>query len=52
MYVSFEDLQMFECVANDGELGQTWYLVFAMGLTGAIFWVWVMIMAYQVFVRS
>ncbi|KAJ4155485.1 hypothetical protein LMH87_000726 [Akanthomyces muscarius] len=31
---------------------QTWYLVFAMGLTGAIFLIWVMIIAYQVFVRS
>lgn len=32
--------------------GQSWQLVFAMGLTGAIFLVWVMIMAYQVFVNS
>ncbi|KND86815.1 hypothetical protein TOPH_08566 [Tolypocladium ophioglossoides CBS 100239] len=31
---------------------QSWHLVFAMGLTGAIFLVWVMIMAYQVFVNS
>lgn len=31
---------------------QSWYLVFAMGLTGAIFLVWVMIMAYQVFAKS
>ncbi|KAF4508437.1 hypothetical protein G6O67_004814 [Ophiocordyceps sinensis] len=31
---------------------QSWQLVFAMGLTGAVFLVWVMIMAYQVFVNS
>ncbi|ATY66163.1 hypothetical protein CCM_00465 [Cordyceps militaris CM01] len=31
---------------------QSWYLVFAMGLTGAVFWIWVMIIAYKVFVRS
>ncbi|TQV92960.1 hypothetical protein V2A60_003721 [Cordyceps javanica] len=31
---------------------QTWYLVFAMSLTGAIFLIWVMIIAYQVFKRS
>lgn len=32
--------------------GQSWYLVFAMGLVGSIFLVWIMIMAYQVFVDS
>ncbi|KAK2593653.1 hypothetical protein QQS21_008657 [Conoideocrella luteorostrata] len=31
---------------------QSWHLVFAMSLTGIIFLVWVMIMAYQVFVNS
>ncbi|PHH60758.1 hypothetical protein CDD81_1296 [Ophiocordyceps australis] len=31
---------------------QSWQLVFAMGLIGAIFLVWLMIMAYQVFVNS
>ncbi|QPG93615.1 hypothetical protein C2857_001160 [Epichloe festucae Fl1] len=31
---------------------QSWQLVFAMSLTGVIFLVWVMIMAYQVFVNS
>ncbi|KAJ6441046.1 hypothetical protein O9K51_06840 [Purpureocillium lavendulum] len=31
---------------------QSWHLVFAMALTGSIFLVWVMIMAYQVFVNS
>lgn len=32
--------------------GQSWQLVFAMALTGTVFFVWVMIMAYQVFVNS
>lgn len=32
--------------------GQCWHLVFAMSLTGVAFLVWVMIMAYQVFVNS
>ncbi|KAG5986277.1 hypothetical protein E4U54_005510 [Claviceps lovelessii] len=31
---------------------QSWHLVFAMSLTGMAFLVWVMIMAYQVFVNS
>ncbi|KAF5136926.1 uncharacterized protein G6M90_00g044690 [Metarhizium brunneum] len=31
---------------------QCWHLVFAMSLTGIVFLVWVMIMAYQVFVNS
>ncbi|KAG5938450.1 hypothetical protein E4U53_008004 [Claviceps sorghi] len=31
---------------------QSWHLVFAMSLTGMVFLVWVMIMAYQVFVNS
>ncbi|GAO14284.1 uncharacterized protein UV8b_07439 [Ustilaginoidea virens] len=31
---------------------QSWHLIFAMGLTGLVFLVWVMIMAYQVFVNS
>ncbi|ENH67129.1 hypothetical protein FOC1_g10002761 [Fusarium oxysporum f. sp. cubense race 1] len=31
---------------------QSWQLVFAMALTGTVFFVWVMIMAYQVFVNS
>ncbi|KJZ69813.1 hypothetical protein HIM_10792 [Hirsutella minnesotensis 3608] len=31
---------------------QSWQLVFAMGLTGAVFLLWVMVMAYQVFVNS
>ncbi|KAG8409864.1 hypothetical protein J3458_018946 [Metarhizium acridum] len=31
---------------------QCWHFVFAMSLTGIIFLVWVMIMAYQVFVNS
>ncbi|KAG5938321.1 hypothetical protein E4U59_003861 [Claviceps monticola] len=31
---------------------QCWHLVFAMSLTGVAFLVWVMIMAYQVFVNS
>lgn len=32
--------------------GQSWQLVFAMALTGAVFLIWIMIMAYQVFVNS
>lgn len=32
--------------------GQGWYLVFSMGLVGAVFLVWIMVMAYQVFVDS
>lgn len=32
--------------------GQSWYLVFSMGLVGSVFLVWVMIIAYQVFVDS
>lgn len=35
-----------------GHTGQCWHLVFAMSLTGIVFLVWVMIMAYQVFVNS
>ncbi|RSL72477.1 hypothetical protein CEP53_001082 [Fusarium sp. AF-6] len=31
---------------------QCWQLVFAMSLTGTVFFIWVMIMAYQVFVNS
>ncbi|KAF7554182.1 hypothetical protein G7046_g6897 [Stylonectria norvegica] len=31
---------------------QSWQLVFAMALTGGVFLVWIMIMAYQVFVDS
>ncbi|KAK8141339.1 hypothetical protein G3M48_000240 [Beauveria asiatica] len=31
---------------------QTWYLVFAMGLTGAIFLIWGMFISYHVFRRS
>lgn len=34
------------------DIGQTWYLVFAMGLTGSIFLIWAMIIAYQVYVLS
>ncbi|EEU42203.1 uncharacterized protein NECHADRAFT_19478, partial [Fusarium vanettenii 77-13-4] len=30
---------------------QCWQLVFAMSLTGTVFFIWVMIMAYQVFVN-
>lgn len=37
---------------SDCVVGQSWQLVFAMSLTGIIFLVWVMIMAYQVFVNS
>lgn len=33
-------------------VGQSWQLVFAMALTGTVFFIWVMIMAYQVFVNS
>lgn len=33
-------------------IGQSWQLVFAMSLTGAVFLIWIMIMAYQVFVDS
>lgn len=32
--------------------GESWRLVFAMALLGAIFLLWIMIMAYQVFVNS
>ncbi|KAG6037941.1 hypothetical protein E4U41_004645 [Claviceps citrina] len=32
--------------------GQSWHLVFAMSLIGMVFLVWVMIMAYQVYVNS
>lgn len=32
--------------------GQSWQLVFAMALTGIIFLLWVMVMAYQVFITS
>ncbi|KAF4981853.1 hypothetical protein FZEAL_2432 [Fusarium zealandicum] len=31
---------------------QSWQLVFAMSLTGTLFFVWVMVMAFQVFVNS
>jgi hypothetical protein len=34
------------------DAGQSWQLVFAMALTGTVFFIWVMIMAYQVFVNS
>lgn len=33
-------------------IGQSWYLVFSMALTGALFFVWVMVMSYRVFVQS
>lgn len=32
--------------------GESWRLVFAMGLVGAVFLLWIMIMAYHVFVNS
>ena len=43
------------CFERDRELtgiGQSWYLVFAMALAGVIFLIWVMIIAYQVFILS
>ena len=33
-------------------VGQSWLLVFAMALIGAVFLLWIMIMAYHVFVHS
>lgn len=42
----------FEKPATDISLGQSWRLVFAMGLIGAVFLLWIMIMAYYVFVES
>jgi hypothetical protein len=36
----------------NNSIGQSWQLVFAMALIGTLFFVWVMIMAYQVFVNS
>lgn len=34
------------------DVGESWRLVFSMALIGSVFLLWIMIMAYQVFVNS
>lgn len=42
-----------ECApANQEVIGESWRLVWAMALLGTTFLLWIMIMAYQVFVES
>lgn len=38
--------------ADEGCLGQSWHAVFAFSLVGMLCLIWVMVMAYNVFVES
>lgn len=39
-------------VGTDWFTGESWRLVFAMALVGVVFLLWIMLMSYQVFVKS